>query len=54
VHAGEITIIGVYSSSAGRKLFWFKKDETPPFEKEFWLVKENPLVIRGKRVSSRD
>jgi hypothetical protein len=53
VHAGEITIIGVYSSTVGRKLFWFRKGETPPFEKEFWLIKENPLVIRGKRVSSQ-
>jgi hypothetical protein len=46
IHAGEITIIGVYSSSAGRKLMWFRLGENPPLEKEFWLIKENPLVLR--------
>lgn len=45
VHAGEITIIGVYSSTAGRKLMFFHKGETPPLEREFWHVKHNPLVI---------
>jgi 5-methylcytosine-specific restriction endonuclease McrA len=49
VHAGEITIIGVYNSTAGRKLMWFKEGEEPPLPKEFWLIKENPMVIRGKR-----
>ena len=49
IHAGEITIIGVYSSSAGRKLMWFRQGEDPPFEKEFWLVKDNPLVLRNKQ-----
>lgn len=48
IHAGEITIIGVYSSSCGRKLMWFKAGEEPPLEKEFWLVKDNPLVLRKK------
>lgn len=48
IHAGEITIIGVYGSSAGRKLMWFKKGEDPPLEKEYWVVKENPHVLRGK------
>jgi hypothetical protein len=23
---------------------WFKKGEEPPMPKEFWFVKENPLV----------
>ena len=45
VHAGDITIIGVYSSSDGRCLMWFKKGEEPPVSKEFWLVKDNPLVL---------
>lgn len=49
VHAGEITIIGVYSSTAGRILMWFKAGEEPPLEREHWKVKENPHVIRGKQ-----
>ena len=46
IHAGEITIIGVYYTTAGRKLMWFKDGEEPPLEKEFWRVKNNPLVLR--------
>ena len=46
VHAGEYTIIGVYSSTAGRQLMWFRRGECPPVEREFWLVKDNPLVLR--------
>lgn len=49
IHAGEITIIGVYSSTGGRRLMWFKQGEEPPLEKEFWLVKENPYVLRKSR-----
>ena len=45
VHAGDIIIIGVYPSSDGRCLMWFKKGEEPPISKEFWLVKDNPLVL---------
>ncbi len=52
VHAGEITIIGVFKTTAGRKLMWFKKGETPPLEKEFWLIKDNPLVIRNKKLNT--
>ncbi|NBP01836.1 MAG: HNH endonuclease [Proteobacteria bacterium] len=49
IHAGKIIIIGVYSSTGGRKLMWFRQGEDPPLEEEFWMVKENPLVIlRGK------
>jgi len=48
IHAGEITIIGVYSSTAGRKLLWFKVGEEPPLEKEFWKIRENPMVVRKK------
>lgn len=45
VHAGDIVILGVYSSTDGRCLVWHSKDEVPPFPKEFWIVKENPLVV---------
>ena len=45
VHAGEIVILGVYPSSDGRCLVWHRKDEEPPFPKEMWLIRENPLVI---------
>lgn len=24
---------------------WFKKGQDPPLPEEFWLVKDNPLVI---------
>lgn len=44
VHTGELIIIGVYPSTDGRCLVWFKSNEEPPFPKELWLVKENPLV----------
>lgn len=49
IHAGEITIIGVYSSTGGRKLMWFREGEDPPLDKEFWKVKENPLVLRRRK-----
>ena len=45
VHTGELIIIGVYQSTDGKSLVWFKKGETPPFPKDQWLIKENPLVI---------
>jgi len=45
VHAGDITIIGVYPSTEGRSLVWFKKGEEPPIAKEFWIVQNNPLVL---------
>jgi len=48
IHSGQITIIGVYNSTEGRKLLWFRKGEEPPLEKEFWLIKDNPLVITLK------
>lgn len=48
VHTGDITIIGVYSSTAGRKLMFFRKGEKPPLERQFWkiLPEDNPLVLR--------
>lgn len=48
IHAGEITIIGVYFSTGGRKLMWFRSGEEPPFEKHFWKIQENPLVLRSR------
>jgi len=49
-HAGQHVIIGVYQTTGGRKLLWFKEGEEPPLEKKHWLIKENPLVIRGNRI----
>jgi hypothetical protein len=46
IHAGEITIIGVYSSTGGRKLMWFRNGEPPPLDEMFWKVRDNPMVIR--------
>lgn len=48
-HAGQHIIIGVYQTTAGRKLMWFKEGEEPPLEKQYWLIKENPLVLRTKK-----
>lgn len=54
VHCGEYTIIGVYNTTSvitknkGRSLYFFKKGEQPPIEKEFWLIKDNPKVITRK------
>lgn len=50
VHTGDITIIGVYASTAGRMLMFFRKDENPPIEKKYWkiLPEDNPLLIRKK------
>lgn len=45
VHAGEITIIGVYKTTNGRELMFFYAGEEPPLPFEFWLIKENPLVV---------
>lgn len=50
VHLGDITLIGVYSSSAagGRKLMWFRKGEPPPLEESLWKIhpRDNPFVVR--------
>ena len=45
VHTGEIIIIGVYRTTSGKQLMWFKKGEEPPLPEEYWMVKNNPLVI---------
>jgi len=53
IHAGQITIIGVYDSTDGRKLMWFKEGQEPPIEKQFWKIKDNPLVI-NKNILSKN
>lgn len=45
VHSGEIIIIGVYKTTGGVELMWFRKGDLPPLPQEFWQVKDNPLVI---------
>jgi len=44
VHTGEAIILGVYKSTGGRIVIWHRKDEKPPLEEEFWLVKDNDNV----------
>jgi len=45
VHTGEIIIIGVYQTTGGQQLMWFKKGEDPPIPQEFWIIQDNTLVI---------
>jgi hypothetical protein len=45
VHTGEIVIVGIYDTTDGSQLLWFKNGEEPPLPKEFWKIKDNPLVI---------
>jgi len=45
VHTGELIIIGVYFTTGGYQLMWFKKGDNPPLPQEHWLIKDNPLVI---------
>jgi hypothetical protein len=54
IHAGQITIIGVYDSTEGRKLMWFKEGQEPPLEKQFWKIKDNPLVVMKIKSESSD
>lgn len=54
VHAGDITIIGLYKTTGGLQLMWFKKGEDPPLPKEHWRVKENPLVITLKKIGDNN
>jgi hypothetical protein len=44
VHTGEFVIIGIYQTTGGQELLWFKKGKEPPLPQEFWRVKDNPLV----------
>jgi len=50
-HEGRLVIIGVYKSTDNYSVVWFKKGEEPPIPKEFWTIKNNPLVetLRGKQ-----
>lgn len=48
VHSGDFIIIGLYQSTGGLQLLWYKKGEDPPLPKEFWRVKDNPLVTTIK------
>ncbi len=43
-HTGEIYFIGIYLTDSGNLPVWFSKDEEPSIPKEFWIVKDNPLV----------
>ena len=55
IHASpaEITIIGVYSSTAGRQLMFYHGSEPPKdfLAKEYWKIKpeDNPLLARSKK-----
>ena len=44
VHTGDLIIIGIYGTTDGQKTMWFKNGDDPPIPKEFWRVKDNPLV----------
>ena len=44
IHSGEIIVLGIYQSTAGRIIFHHRKDEEPPLEEEFWLIKNNENV----------
>jgi hypothetical protein len=48
VHTGDIIIIGVYPSTKGRQLMFFRKGQEPPLERKFWkiLPEDNPHVLR--------
>jgi len=46
VHTGELTIIGVYDTTVGTQVLWFKKGEKPPLPKHLWKVSHNPLVVK--------
>jgi hypothetical protein len=51
VHVGQIVILGVYPSTAGRKVYFYRQGEEPPIERQFWkiLPEDNPLVIYNKK-----
>lgn len=50
VHCGEITIIGVYHTTSGRELMWFRRGQEPPLEKQFWKIQDNPLVVTNNAI----
>ena len=44
VHEGKLNIIGIYKSTNDYSVMWYKTGEAPPIPKEFWLIKDNPLI----------
>jgi len=44
IHTGEIVILGIYQSTGGRVVMHHRKNEKPPLEAEFWLIKKNDNV----------
>lgn len=44
IHSGEVVVIGVYPSTAGRFVMHYRKGEEPPLEEQFWLIKDNDKV----------
>ncbi len=48
IHTGEFIVIGLYQSTGGIKLMWFRNGEAPPLPEKFWKVKNNPLIITLK------
>lgn len=47
-----MTRVTLNNSTTGRKLMRFREGEEPPLEKEFWLIKDNPMVNRRTKVNS--
>ena len=45
VHTGELIIIGLYQTTDGLQLMWFRKGEEPPLPREHWRINDNPLVL---------
>ena len=54
VHRGDIVILGVYTTTSGRQLMWYRLGEQPPLEEQFWKIKYNPLVITLNRKTLHD
>lgn len=48
VHRGDNVILGVYTTTSGRQLMWYRLGEQPPLEEQFWKVKDNPFVVTLK------
>jgi hypothetical protein len=44
IHSGEIIVLGIYQSTSGRVIIHHRKNEPPPLEEKFWLIKKNDKV----------
>lgn len=44
IHTGEIIVLGVYQSTGGRLIMHHRKNEPPPLEEQYWLIKNNDRV----------